>query len=73
MNENDAIEKLKAGADLIQVYTGFIYNGPSLIKNINKKILSKLMNNQIAEVLGEIRELRNKLKNHPVYSSLKNG
>lgn len=29
------------------------------------------MNNQIAEVLGEIRELRIKLKNHPVYSSLK--
>ena len=40
MNENDAMEKLKAGASLLQVYTGFIYNGPTLIKNINKKILS---------------------------------
>ena len=29
------------------------------------------MNNQITEVLDEIRELRIKLKNHPVYSSLK--
>ena len=36
----DAIEKIKAGADLIQIYTGFIYKGPSLIKNINKSLLS---------------------------------
>uniref|UniRef100_UPI0040484719 quinone-dependent dihydroorotate dehydrogenase n=1 Tax=Roseivirga sp. TaxID=1964215 RepID=UPI0040484719 len=35
----DAIEKLKAGATLIQVYTGFIYEGPAMIKNINKAIL----------------------------------
>ncbi|MTG98586.1 MULTISPECIES: quinone-dependent dihydroorotate dehydrogenase [Myroides] len=37
----DAIEKLEAGASLIQLYTGFIYEGPSLIKKINKKILSQ--------------------------------
>jgi len=36
---NDAIEKLNAGADLVQIYTGFIYEGPSLIKAINKAIL----------------------------------
>lgn len=35
----DAIEKLNAGADLIQLYTGFIYEGPKLIKSINKKII----------------------------------
>ena len=35
----DAIEKIKAGADLIQIYTGFIYEGPVLIKKINKAIL----------------------------------
>jgi len=35
----DAMEKLKAGASLIQLYTGFIYEGPGLIKRINKKIL----------------------------------
>ena len=35
----DAIEKLEAGADLIQIYTGFIYEGPKLIKEINKAIL----------------------------------
>jgi len=36
---NDAIEKLNAGADLVQIYTGFIYEGPILIKAINKAIL----------------------------------
>lgn len=36
----DAIEKLNAGADLVQVYTGFIYEGPKLVRDINKKILS---------------------------------
>lgn len=35
----DALEKLEAGADLIQVYTGFIYEGPGLIKRINKAIV----------------------------------
>lgn len=38
----DAIEKLEAGASLIQLYTGFIYEGPGLIKKINKAILKKL-------------------------------
>ena len=38
-NKEDAIEKLEAGADLVQVYTGFIYEGPGLMKRINKKIL----------------------------------
>jgi len=35
---NDAIEILKAGASLVQIYTGFIYQGPSFIKKINKTI-----------------------------------
>lgn len=38
----DAIEKLEAGASLIQLYTGFIYEGPALIKEINKAILEKM-------------------------------
>ncbi len=37
----DALEKLEAGADLIQVYTGFIYEGPRLIKKINQAILKQ--------------------------------
>ena len=37
----DALEKIDAGADLIQIYTGFIYEGPRLIKSINKALLKK--------------------------------
>lgn len=35
----DALEKLEAGADLIQLYTGFIYEGPALVRKINKALL----------------------------------
>ena len=41
-SEADALEKLEAGADLVQLYTGFIYEGPALIKKINKAILEKM-------------------------------
>ncbi len=34
----DALEKLDAGASLVQLYTGFIYEGPSLVKKINQAI-----------------------------------
>ncbi|UPT70574.1 MAG: quinone-dependent dihydroorotate dehydrogenase [Flavobacterium sp. JAD_PAG50586_2] len=37
----DAIEKLEAGASLVQLYTGFIYEGPKLVADINKAILKK--------------------------------
>ncbi len=38
---SDAFEKMSAGADLIQIYTGFIYEGPSLVKKINRALLGK--------------------------------
>ena len=38
-SEQDALDKIAAGADLVQIYTGFIYEGPALIKRINKAIL----------------------------------
>lgn len=37
----DAMEKIDAGADLVQVYTGFIYEGPKLVKRINQAILNR--------------------------------
>jgi dihydroorotate dehydrogenase len=40
----DAVEKIKAGASLVQIYTGFIYEGPGLIKRINRKILEETVN-----------------------------
>nr|WP_262921716.1 quinone-dependent dihydroorotate dehydrogenase [Pontibacter ruber] len=41
MSADDAVEKLNAGADLVQLYTGFIYEGPALISRINKKLLGR--------------------------------
>ncbi len=41
MNEQDGLNMLEAGASLIQLYTGFIYEGPALAKRINKAILRK--------------------------------
>jgi dihydroorotate dehydrogenase len=41
MSPEDAIEKIEAGATLVQLYTGFIYEGPSLAKRINKAILER--------------------------------
>lgn len=38
MNEQDARDRIAAGADLIQIYSGFIYGGPSLPKNLAKAI-----------------------------------
>jgi len=38
---DDAIAKLKAGASLIQLYSGFIYEGPSLVKKINQRIIKE--------------------------------
>ena len=40
-SDEDALEKLDAGATLLQVYTGFIYEGPALVKRINKAILKR--------------------------------
>jgi dihydroorotate dehydrogenase len=37
----DAIEKLEAGASLIQLYTGFVYEGPGVVKRINKALIQK--------------------------------
>ncbi|MEN8121128.1 MAG: quinone-dependent dihydroorotate dehydrogenase [Bacteroidota bacterium] len=38
MTAEDALEKIEAGASLVQLYTGFIYEGPDLIKEINTAI-----------------------------------
>jgi dihydroorotate dehydrogenase len=48
-----ALNMLKAGANLLQVYTGLIYEGPALVKNINKKLAEHLKENNYSH-LGEI-------------------
>jgi dihydroorotate dehydrogenase len=42
MSSEDALEKITAGADLLQIYTGFIYEGPLLIKKINKVLVENM-------------------------------
>lgn len=39
---DDAMEKFAAGASLVQLYTGFIYEGPSLVRQINKRLITEL-------------------------------
>ena len=41
MSAQDAIDKFDAGADLVQLYTGFIYEGPALVRKINAEILQR--------------------------------
>ena len=40
MDEDDVIQMLDSGASLVQIYTAFVYQGPSIIKKMNQKILS---------------------------------
>lgn len=41
MNPRDALAKFEAGATLVQVYTGLVYAGPSLVKQINRALLRR--------------------------------
>lgn len=49
-SSKDAIEKLKAGADLLQMYTGLVYEGPGIVKKINRKIAQYLQERDIEHV-----------------------
>jgi len=46
INVGDAHEKLAAGASLVQVWTGFIYEGPGIVKRICKEIAETMRNGQ---------------------------
>ncbi len=52
----DAYEKIKAGASLVQVYTGLIYEGPGIVKNINRGLVKLLQQDgfkNISEAVGK--------------------
>jgi len=54
-NAADAWSKIRAGASLVQVYTGFVYEGPRLIRRINEDLVSLLEQSGargIAEAVG---------------------
>lgn len=49
-NGSDAIEKIKSGATLIQLFTGFVYQGPSIARQINLDLLQYMQKNKIKSV-----------------------
>ncbi len=46
----DVYERLKAGASLVQVYTGFVYEGPFMLRRINKELLKFLANDKVEKL-----------------------
>ncbi|MDC0626883.1 quinone-dependent dihydroorotate dehydrogenase, partial [Methylophilaceae bacterium] len=38
MTADDALKRIRMGADLVQIYTGLIYQGPSLVNEIRQKL-----------------------------------
>ena len=60
-NADDAWEKLVAGADLIQVYTGFIYEGPCIVQTIVRGLAERLHasgGNNLTEAVARARKQR---------------
>ncbi len=57
----DAWEKITAGASLIQIYTGWIYEGPMIVRRILAGLLSKLEQNQLNSITEAIG-LESKIK-----------
>jgi dihydroorotate dehydrogenase len=54
-NAQDAYDKIKAGASAVQIYTGWIYEGPAAVKQINKGLLRLIERDglkQISQAVG---------------------
>ena len=54
-NLKDAYEKIRAGASLVEVWTGMIYEGPFIVQNINRGLLRLLERDgfgSIADAVG---------------------
>ncbi len=47
---NDAYDKIKAGADVVQIYTGWIYEGPGAVKRINRGLLRLLERDGLSHI-----------------------
>ena len=56
MSGEDAWQMIRAGASLVQVYTGFVYGGPGFVRSIHRHLLRRLTESgrrSIDEVVGE--------------------
>ena len=51
-----AFEKITAGADAVQLYTGMVYKGPGIVKEIKKELIS-ILKKKISKILVKQLEL----------------
>ena len=54
---HDAWQMILAGASLVQIYTGFIYGGPSTVKRINQYLLKKIKDHNLPNISAAIGKL----------------
>ncbi len=54
MNGADAWNMICAGASLVQIYTGFIYGGPGIVRDINRFVLQKVDQHQLPSVTAAV-------------------
>lgn len=55
MNSNDAYDKIKAGASVIQIYTGLVYNGPGILPKMIDELSNMLIKDgykNVSEAVG---------------------
>ena len=60
MNGDDAWEMLRAGASMVQVYTGFVYGGPGFVRDLHRTISRRLDDRgvgSLSEIVGEASEV----------------
>jgi len=53
-NADDAYEKILAGASLVEVYTGFVYEGPAMVQNILKGLVKRLTKDKCASLADAV-------------------
>lgn len=59
MSGDDAYEMIRAGASLVQVYTGFVYGGPGFVRDVNCRLLARMQEDgvsSVSELVGQSAE-----------------
>ncbi len=61
----EAYKRIKAGASLVQIYSGLVFHGPDMIMNINKKLIELIKHDgydNITQAIGADRKLSTKVQ-----------
>ena len=53
-NGEDAWQMIRAGASLVQIYTGFIYGGPGIVRDINRHLLMRLEESELSNISAAV-------------------